>query len=175
MWGNPLIEFIEGGKIVNLRGWLADHGLATLKITTRHLQAEFKIQNLDKEAAWELYIELLTRITTQPLPEDSGDDKTALDSVYSLFPLTREVIKRKGPGCLEFTKIAIVVLNQVIRPFTAKWHKLSLECAFEDPEKVREFRKELADLQEQLRVYTRALAAMAGVEDLTELEADEPK
>ena len=160
---------------MNLKGWLADHGLETLKINVKFLQAEFKMQDLDKEAAWELYIELLTRITTQPLPEDSGDDKTALDSVYSLFPLTREVIKRKGPGCLEFTKIAIVVLNQVIRPFTAKWHKLSLECAFEDPEKVREFRKELADLQEQLRVYARALAAMAGVEDLTELEADEPK
>ena len=160
---------------MDLKGWLADHGLETLKINVKFLQAEFKIQDLDKEAAWELYIELLTRITTQPLPADSGDEETALDSVYSLFPLTREVIKRKGPGCFEFTKIAVVVLNQVVRPFTAKWHKLSLECAFEDPEKVREFREELADLQEQLRVYTRALAAMAGVEDLTALEADGPE
>ncbi|MDE0184109.1 MAG: hypothetical protein OXP71_01495 [Candidatus Poribacteria bacterium] len=159
---------------MNLQGWLVDHGLETLKINIKFLQAEFKIHDLDKEAAWELYIELLTRITTQPLPEDSGDNKTALESVYSLFPLTREVIKRKGPGCLEFTKIAIVVLNQVIRPFTAKWHKLSLECAFEIPEKVREFREELADLQEKLRVYTRALAAMADVEDLTALENEEP-
>ena len=159
---------------MNLKGWLADHGLETLKINVKFLQAEFKIQDQDRDAAWELYIELLTRITTQPLPEESGDNKTALDSVYSLFPLTREVIKRKGSGCLEFTKIAIVVLNQVIRPFTAKWHKLSLEGAFEDSQKVREFREELANLQEKLSVYTRALAAMADVEDLTALEKEEP-
>ena len=157
---------------MNLRQWLADQGLTTLKFNVRFLEAEFKIQNLDKEAAWELYIELLTRITTQPLPADSGDDKTALDSVYALFSLTREVIKRKGSGCFEFTKIAIVVLNQVIRPFTAKWHKLSLAGAFDDSEKSQEFRKELADLQEKLRRYTKALAAMAEVEDLTALEAE---
>ena len=160
---------------MNLKGWLADHGLETLKINVKFLQAEFKIQDLDKEAAWELYIELLTRITTQPLPADSGDEETALDSVYSLFPLTREVIKRKGPGCIEFTKIVIVVLNQVIRPFTAKWHKLSLEGAFENSEKSQRFREELSDLQAQLRVYTQSLAAMADVEDLTALEADEPE
>ena len=130
---------------MDLKGWLADHGLETLKINVKFLQAEFKIQDLDKEAAWELYIELLTRITTQPLPADSGDEETALDSVYSLFPLTREVIKRKGPGCIEFTKIAIVVLNQVIRPFTAKWHKLSLGGAFENSEKSQRFREELSD------------------------------
>ena len=175
MWGNPLIELIEGGKIVNLRGWLAGQGLEKLKFNVNFLEAEFKIQNLDKEAAWELYIELLTRITTQPLPAGSGDEKTALDSVYSLFPLTRKVVKRKGPGCIRFTKIAIVVLNQVIRPFTAKWHKLSLEGAFENSEKSQRFREELSDLQAQLRVYTRALAAMADVEDLTALEADEPE
>ena len=158
---------------MNLKGWLTDHGLETLKINVKFLQAEFKIQDLDREAAWELYIELLTRITTQPLPADSGDDKTALDSVYSLFPLTREVIKRKGPGCFEFTKIAVVVLNQVVRPFTAKWHKLSLEGALKDSEKSQRFREELSNLQAELRVYTRALAAMADVEDLTELEGDE--
>lgn len=157
---------------MNLQRWLADQGLTTLKFNVQFLEAEFKIQNLDKEAAWELYIELLTRITTQPLPADSGDDKTALTSVYKLFELTREVVKRKGSGCFEFTKVAIVVLNQVIRPFTAKWHKLSLEGAFDDSEKSQEFRKELADLQEKLRVYTKALAVMAGVEDLTALEAE---
>jgi hypothetical protein len=62
------------------------------------------------------------------------------------------------------------VLNQIIRPFTAKWHCLSLAGAFEEPVRCREFRAELAQLQPKLRDYTRALAAMAEVEDLTVLE-----
>ena len=75
---------------------------------------------LIEKAAWELYIELLTRITTQPLPQSYGDEKTALDSVFSIFGLTRSIIKENGTNCIEFTKIAIIVLNQIIRPFTAK-------------------------------------------------------
>lgn len=58
----------------------------------------------------------------------------------------------------------------MIRPFTAKWHRLSLQGAFNDAFKCREFRQELAVLQAILRNYTRMLADMAGVEDLTTLE-----
>ena len=83
---------------------------------------------------------------------------------------TREIFKHHGRGCIEFTKIAVVVLNQVIRPFTAKWHKLSVANAFDDPANCEEFRNELTELQVKLRLYTRMLSDMAGVEDLTELE-----
>ena len=62
------------------------------------------------------------------------------------------------------------MLNQVVRPFTAKWHRLSLSGAFKDAERCREFRAELSTLQQLLRCYTKALAAMAEVEDLTSLE-----
>ena len=53
-----------------------------------NLQIEFKPD--DKDAAWELYVEMLTRIVIQPLPAETGDEKAALDSVYSLFPTTRK-------------------------------------------------------------------------------------
>ena len=94
--------------------WLDNWDMTSLKIKPPFLDMEWKPQDEDKSAAWELYIELLTRITTQPLPQSYGDDKTVLDSVYTLFPLTREIIKRHGRYCLEFTKIAVVVLNQII-------------------------------------------------------------
>ena len=41
------------------------------------------------------------------------------------------------------------------------------------PSKCEEFRQELVELQRVLRLYTKMLADMAGVEDLTEFEGDE--
>ena len=154
---------------MNWKQWLEKWGMTSLKINAPYLEMEFKPQDNDRNAAWELYVEMLTRITTQPLKDEHGDEKTALDSVFSLFPTTRAILKNYR-NCTEFSKIAIVVLNQVVRPFTAKWHKLSLENCFADMEKCQTFRKELADLQIELRKYTKMLADMAGVEDLTDLE-----
>ncbi len=152
--------------------WLENWDMTSLKIKTPFLEMDWNPRDEDKAAAWALYIELLTRITTQPLAEQEGDEETALKSVYSLFGLSREIIKSNGRHCIEFTKIAVVVLNQIIRPFTAKWHKKSLAGAFKDSQECRRFREELAQLQAKLRTYTKMLADMAGVEDLTELEAE---
>lgn len=152
------------------RDFLAKWGLSSLKINVGFLEGEFSPNDPDREAAWDLYVELLTRITTQPLPSEHGDEKAALESVYSLFPITREILRHKGSGCAEFAKIAIPVLNQTIRPFTSKWHRLSIADAFEEPSKCAEFRDELATLQTLLQSYARSLADMANVEDLTTLE-----
>lgn len=152
------------------RDWLEKWQMTSLKINFEFLEMEWKPQDEDKDAAWELYVEMLTRITTQPLDPDHGDEKTALDSVYALFGLTRKTLNHHTRKCTEFTKIAVVVLNQVVRPFTAKWHRLSMQGEFANPEKCREFRAELAALQVQLRQYTKMLAQMAEVEDLTTLE-----
>jgi len=153
--------------------WLENWDMTSLKISAPFLEMEWKPQDEDKSAAWELYIELLTRIATQPLDAEHGDEKTALDSVFSLFAITRQVLKNNTRNCTEFTKIAIVVLNQVVRPFTAKWHRLSLQGAFNDADQCIAFRSELVALQVTLRKYTKMLANMAGVEDLTSLESDE--
>ena len=66
----------------------------------------------------------------------------------------------------------MIVLNQVIRPFTAKWHVLSVNGAFEDQLKRAEFRNELRDLQDKLKNYTKLLADLSSVEDLTEIESE---
>ena len=64
------------------------------------------------------------------------------------------------------------MLNQIIRPFTARWHKRALAGAFENAEQRAAFRTELAQLQPVLTRYARALAELAQVEDLTSLEID---
>lgn len=150
--------------------WLANWDMTSLKISAPFLEMEWNPSEPDKDAAWELYVELLTRITTQPLLDKDGDEEAALQSVYALFGLTRSIIKFHGRDCREFTKIAIVVLNQIIRPFTAKWHKVSIAGQLDNSEVCKEFRDELNALQEMLRIYTKMLSEMAGVEDLTALE-----
>jgi hypothetical protein len=95
-------------------------GVSALKLNIGIPDAEFKPTDPDRQAAWELYVALLTRITTQHLPPEDGDEKTALDSVHALFHLTREILRKHGPGSNEFAKLALPVLNQIIRPCTAK-------------------------------------------------------
>ena len=159
---------------VVLRKFLDDHGLENIKLNVGIMAVEVRITDVARNAAWELYVEMLTRIVTQPLPSEDGDDRTALDSVYSLFPTTREILRRYGPKAVEFSKIAVPVLNQQVRPFTAKWHRLSQQqCAFNDEERRQEFRAELRELQAKLRGYNRLLADVAGVEDMTDLENTE--
>lgn len=155
---------------MKLRKWLENWDLKKLKINLQFLETEWEPQEADREAAWELYVEMLTRIVTQRLPEGYGDEKIALESVYALFPITREILRRKGRECQQFTKIAVIVLNQVVRPFTAKWHKESLGQALEDKTRGKEFREDLAALQRDLRAYSKALADIAQVEDLTTME-----
>ena len=152
------------------RDFLEQWGLTNLKIKLGFLEGEFAPKDSDRVAAWELYIELLTRVSTQSLEPEHGDEATALESIHALFGLTRDILKRNGSGAGEFAKLAIPVLNQVVRPFTAKWHRLAIAGAFKDADQCRAFRHDLSELQPRLRNYTRALADMAMVEDLTALE-----
>lgn len=154
---------------MKFRDFLGTWGMNSLKINLGVLDMEWQPQDQDRNAAWDLYIELLTRITTQRLDDGDGDEATALASVHSLFATTREILKTHR-GCTEFAKIAIPVLNQEIRPFTAEWHRRSLEKTFGSQSERDEFRARLRELQDVLRRYTKLLSAMANVEDLTALE-----
>lgn len=142
-------------------------GLKSIKLNVKFAELEFSPTDDDQTAAWDMYVELITRITTQPLAQNEGDEATALESVYSIFGITREILKSKGKKAENFTKIAVVVLNQVIRPFTAKWHRKKMNGAFQHSDECLTFRNELSDLQSKLIQYTKLLAELAMVEDLT--------
>ena len=144
--------------------------LSSLKFKSPFLEMEFKASPVDEEAAWALHVELVTRIATQQLMPGHGDEKTALESIHLLFSITRDVLK-KNRGCDRFAPIAVAMLNQKIRPFTAKWHPIALNKGFDDSETRLEFRRELEELQNVLRSYSSALSKIANVEDLTDLES----
>ena len=59
---------------------------------------------------------LVRALCGDEVEEEKGDEGAALGSIHELFGLTRDTIKRNGRYCINFTRIAVVVLNQKIRP-----------------------------------------------------------
>ncbi|MGL5033588.1 MAG: hypothetical protein ACRC6M_07280 [Microcystaceae cyanobacterium] len=88
--------------------------------------AEWVADETQVRAAWSLYVELVTRIAVEPLDSDEGLCREVLNSLYSLFSTTREILKQSGPSVgasmSSVGGIAISVLNRGLRPFLAKWH-----------------------------------------------------
>ena len=74
-------------KKTHLRQFFRSFNLENVKINSQGPSVELSFKPEDKNAAWELYVEMLTRITTQALPSKKGDEQAALRSVYSLFLL----------------------------------------------------------------------------------------
>ena len=121
-------------------------------------------RDADRALAWDVYVELRTRIATQDLKDDEGDDVTALTSIYRLFPLTRERMQHHGVACSNAGALLTAFLNEKVRWFTAKWHKVSTDQRWKDnPDESRpEFRTELRDkLQPVLRRLADALSQLA--------------
>ena len=147
--------------------------IKSIKLKAPFMEMEWQANDEDRDAAWELYVEMVTRVITQPLPATIGIEKSALDSVYQLFPLTREILKKNGRHCANFTKIAIVVLNQIVRPFTSKWHLIFNTTESVSAEQIEIFRNELAYLQIELKKYARMLASIADVEDIVDVPDDQ--
>lgn len=141
--------------------------------------ATWEADDTERNAAWELYIELVTRIAVQILDHEQGTVREALSSLYSLFGSTRDILRKYGPGVGASHKsvggIAIEVLNVGLRPFMSKWHPLLQTweaqkvsgLSPQEHEKAWEYepqvRQELADLRKELEIYANALAEISGV------------
>ncbi len=126
----------------------------------------------DQRAAWLLYTELRTRITTQPLHYLDGSEQATLDSLHQLFELVRELVKDKSlPEARHFSELTIYFLNKVVRPFTAKWHSQSLSGQLKNYDIKGEFRVELIALQARIRRFTVLIGALARGDDVLSEEA----
>ena len=139
---------------------------------------EFEANEAEQRAAWSLYVELTTRIAVQTLDTHEGLLREALNSLYSLFGLTRQILRDAGPAVAHdpqsFGPVAIRVLNEGLRPFTSKWHPLLKDHEEQRPpgvpplehehnwERFSQMRQELAELQKQMRIYADVLAEISG-------------
>lgn len=159
--------------------------LATTEVTIAEVtanvagqQVKFKV-NVERIAAWELYVELNTRIATQELGSEEGLLREALSSLHALFGVTRKILREAGPGVAfgdeSLGKYAMAILNLVLRPYLSRWHPLLSDWESARSEGVSaadhetawdrtdEARTELARVQEMLRGYSDALALLAGL------------
>lgn len=114
------------------------------------------ITTADAEPARLLQLELSTRITTQPLHYRSGDEDTAAASVYALFKTTRELLA-KYPQAAAFEVAALFLLNNMLRPYTARWHRWKTDGRLADERSRRQFRYELKLLQPRLLEFVELL------------------
>jgi hypothetical protein len=140
----------------------------------------------ERTAAWEMYVELITRVSVEQLGPGQGSLREALSSLYSLFDTTRDILRKYGPDVaspqkedrLSFGHLAVQVLNRGLRPFLTKWHPALSDYEARRPQDVSpidherrwreatELRAELAELRELLRGYATALEQAAGVPSL---------
>jgi hypothetical protein len=103
--------------------------LDTLEISLGGQSLAFRI-DVERRAAWTIYVELSTRIATRPLDPEHGLLREALSSLYGTFALVRETLKDAGPavarGRMSLGGFSLRLLNEELAPFLAKWHpKLS--------------------------------------------------
>lgn len=101
-----------------------------LNLHVLEIAGTWEPNNAERQAAWELYVELVTRVSVVPMRADEGLLREALTSLYSLFATTREVLRTHGPevaepkrnGQYNFGYLAVAMLNFGVRPLLARWH-----------------------------------------------------
>jgi len=103
-----------------------------------------------RKAAYNFYIEMDSRIVTQPLSD--GLDKNALNSLYLLFQEWRKISKENGCESQSFYEHSKKYMNELLRPFLSKWHKKESEGI-----KPEVFREELKTLQLETSKYIKDL------------------
>ena len=130
-------------------------------------------QNDDnKTSSWQLYVELTTRVATQPLLDDRGDEKSALESIYKLFNVTREIIKQYGRKAETFSMLSLCLLNMILRPFLSKWHRIFKNKSV-NKKNQKAFREELSKLQIIVNKFSAVLLQMSRVEKFEDIKFEQ--
>lgn len=157
-----------------------------LKAPFLNVKGEWEADENEQQAAWELYVELVTRIAVVGLKPGEGLLRKALSSLLQIFGESRQILRKYGPeiaqpkgeGNLSLGAIAVTVLNSSLRPVLAKWHPLLMAYESARPPETspadheaawrhnRELREVLSELQKTIQQYSLLLAKVAGIPSL---------
>lgn len=140
----------------------------------------------ERRAAWELYVELVTRVAVVQLGPAEGLLREALSSLRQVFGITREILRRYGPAVapktaeqeISFGFLAVGVLNGALRPLLAVWHPTLAAYEATRPQgrspvdwerhwsRAEELRAELGATRALLVEFARTLGEVAGAASL---------
>ena len=157
-----------------------------LNLHVLEISGTWEPNDAERRAAWELYVELVTRVSVVPLRVDEGLLREALTSLNSLFGTTRDVLRHHGPDVAEpkrngqynFGYLAVAMLNFGIRPLLARWHPTLEDWESQRPAnrsrrdheqlwpQSDELRAAVADTRRILTAYADLLASACGVPNL---------
>ncbi|MGW3412430.1 hypothetical protein [Streptomyces sp. NBC_00243] len=158
-----------------------------LNLKFLEISGTWQPNDAERRAAWDLYVELITRVTIVPIGQDEGLLREALTSIYSVFTSARDILKRYGPevaepkknGQYNFAFLAIAILNYELRPILSRWHP-----QLEEWEAMRgvtvsrreheaawsqntELRQELSRMRQAVMLYANTLGTACGVPNLS--------
>jgi hypothetical protein len=145
-------------------------------------QLHFAVTRESQHMAWKLFVELVTRISTQPLDAD-GRLRSALTSMHGLLAFTRDLLKQNPPSRQTGSdptveQLAITMLNCELRPFLTHWHRMLAEWQEENPGHSErdwplneECRAELIGVQHRLREYVLSFGELASVPNAQQIVA----
>jgi hypothetical protein len=184
LWKYPLIGTIIGFLVAILARLIRRRGktisLTEVKVAVPEFaELTFAVSDENRNVAWKIFIEIMTRIATQPLGAQEGFLREALSSLYSMFLSIRELLKATKPvhptAGPTVEMFAFRMLNKELRPFLAKWHpelKRFEQTTPPQPETAWEHnnvcRNELKELQDRLVEYGRAFGKLADLKRLEE-------
>ena len=135
------------------------------------------------KAAWELYVEMVTRTPLGGFSPQEGSVREALNSIYSLFDTARTILRSHGPAVarpkggleLSFGYLAVSMLNHVLRPLLTKWHPRLHQWEREHPSLNEmewpgrsDFLVALGNTESLLRQFAKLFTEVAEVPELTE-------
>ncbi len=143
------------------------------------LSVKLEPNDVERQAAWKLYVELATRVGSQPFNPATGSLRAVLESLYSVFALTRSILREAGPDVARtensFGPLAIRFLTEVLAPFLLKWNEPLQEYeGHRQPEipiigheqrwdRYVDMCRDVDDIRPTINGYVNALANIAGV------------
>ncbi|MFD5558043.1 TIR domain-containing protein [Streptomyces sp. NPDC127068] len=145
---------------------------------------------VERAAAFDLQIELVTRVGVQPLGPEDGSLREALTSLHSLFATTREALHTvagESPPPLVLPRIASILTNRHLRPFLSIWHTALRQHEDTCPSdrspieherlwpRATEMRARLDALREPLTSTAKELAALCGIDLLDPAEPEDAR
>jgi hypothetical protein len=157
--------------------------------TGQRLSGRWNPNEAERRAAWEMLVELTTRVPVIPLRQNEGLLREALTSLHTLFQQTRGVLRSGGAevatdrqGELSMAVITGHLLNQVVRPVLAYWHpelgrwEAQRDGPARDHElkwpRYAEFEELLDELRSTLIDFARVFAMVTGAEEFLRIQLD---